>query len=194
MIKKLISMTVLAATVLVSACSSEDILVNPENQNINTFSVDTPDNATILSPEVKGFVTSVSRLGVNLNNEQLKIIEIQRSLKPSGNFASRPANNLTAEKNLDIHFQKHKSQFKGVTSKEIYLQRALEFFERESDSIQYYFDSTSFSKGYQSNVVRFDSKTREISALRSNGDLTTYYISDDLSPKRFVVVPENFRI
>jgi hypothetical protein len=194
MIKKLISMTVLAVTVLLSACSSEDILVTPENQNVNTFSTETPDNATILSPEVKGFVSSVSRLGVNLNNEQLKTIEIQRNLKPSGKFASRPANNLTSDKNLEVHFQKHKSQFKGVTSKEMYLQRALGFFERESDTIQYYFDSTSFAKGYQSNVVRFDSKTREISALRSDGDLTTYYISDDLSPKRFVVVPENFRI
>lgn len=194
MIKKIVSMVVFATTLLLSGCSGDEVVITPENQSLNTFSENVSDDISILAPEIKGFVSEVSKLGVRLSTSQLKTIETQRNLKPSGKFASRPANNLTSEQNLEIHFQKHKSQFKGINTKEDYLDRALGFYERKSETIQYYFDTTSFAKGYQSNIVRFDSQTREISALRSDGDLTTYYISDKLSPKRFVVVPENFKI
>jgi hypothetical protein len=55
--------------------------------------------------------------------------------------------------------------------------------------IQYYFDTTSFAKGYQSNVVIWNSSSKEMTAMRSDGAMTTYYRDPALAANRFVVVP-----
>ena len=179
------------ALISLSGCGSD----------IDTFSdipVDNPQFSSIQSTpvanypaRVQAFISNVSRFGINLNDEQIRQIYTQRYVRPSGKFASRPALNLTSEQNLDIHFKKHYKEFKGISNKEQYLQKALQFLTRESPSANYYFDTTSFAKGYQSNIVKYDAQTHELSAVRNDGDITTFYTSDMPSPKRFVVVPEN---
>ncbi len=138
------------------------------------------------------FEKQISAMGVKLSPEQFKLIALQRHLKPGGGFASRPAVNLTADQNLTVHFNKHKSQFPGINSKEDYLKSAISYLNNSSPTAQYYFDITSFSKGYQSNVVKWDSKTNELSAVRSNADVTTYYKDGKMNPSRFVIVPPEF--
>lgn len=190
MLKKLFTLIGVSLLTL-TGCGTETESINSSinPQNISTFN-DSSENSY---PErTQLFVNNVSKLGVKLKPEQLKTISLQRHLKTSGKFASRPANNLTSEQNLQVHFDKHKKEFPNVKTKEQYLQSAIDFHNRKGETIKYYFDTTSFSKGYQSNVIKYDSKTHELSALRSDGDITTYYTSDDPSPKRFVVVEEEF--
>ncbi|MFN8576144.1 MAG: hypothetical protein U0354_04745 [Candidatus Sericytochromatia bacterium] len=186
MFKKLFTLIGVSLLTL-TGCGTEtdSISTSVSSQNISTFSDSYPERTQV-------FVNNVSKLGVKLQPEQLKTISLQRHLKTSGKFASRPDANLTSEQNLQVHFDKHKKEFPNVKTKEQYLQSAIDFHNRKSPTIKYYFDTTSFSKGYQSNVVKYDSKTHELSALRSDGDITTYYTSDDPSPKRFVVVEEEF--
>lgn len=190
MIKKIFAFVGVSLFAL-TGCGTEtetfNTSINP--QNITTFS----DNENIDSKAQQLFVTNVSKLGVKLQPEQLKTISLQRHLKTSGKFASRPAANLTSEKNLQVHFDKHKKEFPKVRTQEDYLKAAIDFHNRKGETVAYYFDTTSFAKGYQSNVVKYDSKTHELSALRSDGDITTYYTSDEPSSKRFVVVPEEFK-
>ncbi len=165
------------------------------NSPIETAQINAFDRGPINSTAViEMFLQNASKLGVRLNDNELKEIDIQRHVQPSGFWAARPAMNLTAEQNLNIHFIKHKNEFKGINSAAQYLQRALEFQRRQTPSITYFFDITSFDKGYQSNVVKFDARTHEFGALKSNGDITTYYTNDMPSPKRFIVVPEDFSI
>ena len=195
MLKKILTGLSMTSLLFVNACSSEEPVLNQNilPQTTNIQSVSNEQNATdVNAPEIRVFVSNVAKLGVNLSPEQLRIISQQRHLTPSGNFASRPLENLTAEQNLSVHFNKHRKEFKNINNKEQYLQSAVDFHNRKSPSITYYFDTTSFAKKYQSNVIKFDAKTHELSAMRLGGDITTYYTSDTPSLKRFVPVPEDF--
>jgi len=143
---------------------------------------------------VQDFVQKVGKLGQKLSEEELREISAQRHVVPNGKFAPRPAMNLSEKQNLDIHFQKHGKEFKNINSAEDYLQSAIRFHLKKGPTVSYYFDITSFEKGYQSNVVKHDTQTMEFSAMRSDGAITTYYTNNGVSPKRFVPVPEDFVI
>lgn len=181
----------LISLLTLSACGTNiDSFSNAPFETVQISSVEHgPVNNSAV---IENFVKNVTKMGVSLNDGQLKEISIQRHVSPSGLWASRPALNLSAEQNLNIHFNKHKFEFKGIVTPAQYLQRAIEFQNRQSPSVTYYFDITSFDKGYQSNVVKHDAKTGEFGAMRDNGDITTYYTSDIPSNKRFIVVPEDF--
>jgi hypothetical protein len=177
----------------IASCSSNLNLI--ENKNINYHL----GNTSLLSLKKKSnleavekFKKDVYNFGIKLTDEQLRTISTQINIKPSGRFASRPAHNLSAEENLDIHFKKHYKEFNNINSKEEYLKRAVEFLNNNSPTAKRYFDTQSFEKGYQSNVIKYDSKTFELSAMRSDGDVTTYYISKKLPANRFVEIPSGF--
>lgn len=176
----------------VSSCASDLDITSLENINYDVQINSLKAKNKVNLKAVEKFKNDVSKFGINLTDEQLKIISIQNNIKPSGKFASRPAHNLSEEQNLDIHFKKHYKEFQGINSKEEYLERALKFLNNNSPTSKRYFDTQSFAKGYQSNVIKYDSKTFELSAMRSNGDITTYYTSKKLSTERFVEVPSNF--
>lgn len=136
------------------------------------------------------FVKAVSALGLKLNDAQLETIAANRTAKPNGEWAPRPAENLTAEQNLTVHFRKHGAEFSPkIPSAEAYLAQAMDLAEGKRGAIKYYFDITSFKKGYQSCIVRWNSSTTELTALRPDGAMTTYYRDNRLDAKRFVVVP-----
>lgn len=137
------------------------------------------------------FIKAASERGVKLTAQQLQIISAGRSTQPSGEFASRPAANLTAEQNLTVHFQKHGHEFTpAIKSAEEYRQNAVDLAAGRRGAIKFYFDTTSFDKGYQSNVVRWNTQTKEMTAVRpSDGAVTTYYRNFTLAAKRFIVVP-----
>lgn len=142
-------------------------------------------------PKTKeAFLKAVSDRGVKLTVQQLQIISAGRSVQPNGEFASRPAANLTAEQNLDVHFKKHGHEFTPpITSAEQYRQQAVDLAAGKRGTIKFLFDTTSFDKGYQSNVVRWNPQTKEMTAVRPDGAVTTYYRNFNLSAKRFIVVP-----
>ena len=136
------------------------------------------------------FIKEVAARGVKLTEAQLELISKGRSVQPNGTFAARPAANLTAEQNLDVHFKKHAHEFTpAIASAEEYLQRAMDVASGKRGEITYYFDTTSFQKGYQSQVVRWNVKSKEFTALRPDGAVTTLYLNYKLASKRFVEVP-----
>ncbi|HEY9724055.1 MAG TPA: hypothetical protein V6D47_18780 [Oscillatoriaceae cyanobacterium] len=136
------------------------------------------------------FVAAVKADGVKLTSEQLAEISAERHAHPNGEWAARPALNLSAEQNLDVHFHKHASQFHpSPASAEAYLKQAIACANGERGTIHYYFDITSFTKGYQTHVVRWDPQSKEFCAVRTDGAMTTYYIDYGVKPNRFVEVP-----
>lgn len=177
----------------VSGCGNNLSSLNPvgfQNSPVRSFSAPSSQH----SLAVQDFVQKVGKLGQKLTEDQLREISAQRHVVPNGKFAPRPAMNLSEKQNLDVHFQKHGKEFKNINSAEDYLQSAIRFHLKKGPSITYYFDITSFEKGYQSNVVKHDTQTMEFSAMRSDGAITTYYTNNGVSPKRFVPVPEDFVI
>ncbi|GEM_PF-2180199 len=137
------------------------------------------------------FIKEVAARGLKLTDAQLAVIAAGRSVQPSGVFAERPAHKLTAEQNLDIHFKKHGHEFKpAISSAPEYLQHAMDLASGKRGTLTFYFDTQSFSKGYQSNVVRWNQQTKEMTALRPDGAVTTLYLNFKLASKRFVVVPQ----
>lgn len=136
------------------------------------------------------FIQAAAKRGVKLTAQQLQIISVGRSIQPNGQFASRPAEKLTAEQNLDVHFKKHGHEMRPpAQSADEYRQRAVDLAAGRRGTIKFYFDTTSFAKGYQSNVVRWNSQTQEMTAVRPDGAVTTYYLNNSLKPSRFIVVP-----
>lgn len=136
------------------------------------------------------FIKAVATRGVKLTDVQIETIRISRTIKPNGEFAPRPAENLTAQQNLDVHFRKHGNEFSPkLPSADAYKAQAIELAEGKRGTIKFLFDITSFKKGYQSCIVRWNPSTTELTALRPDGALTTYYHDDRMDSKRFVVVP-----
>lgn len=176
----------LALTLLTTGCGS--------SLGTASFLGAPSSSASALSTEPKTkaeFVKEVAARGVKLTDAQLELISKGRNVLPDGTFAARPAANLTADQNLKVHFEKHGHEFSpNIQSQEEYLQRAMDLAAGKRGDIMYFFDTTSFSKGYQSQVVRWNPKTKEFTALRPDGAVTTYYLNYKLAGKRFVVVPK----
>lgn len=176
--------TLLLATIALSGCGqavSPVLSRSATPQMVSTLSV----------PKTKAeFVAAVSALGVKLTEAQIAEIAANRIAKPNGQWAPRPAVNLTAQQNLDVHFKKHGMEFHPqFEDAQGYMEGAIALAEGKRGSVQYYFDSTSFKKGYQSKVVIWNSSTRELTALRPDGAMTTFYHDNKLAPNRFVIVP-----
>lgn len=175
----------LALTFLTTGCGSS--LGMASFQGMQASSVSTLSKAPQTKQE---FIREVKARGVTLSEAQLTMIAQGRKVQPNGVFAPRPAANLTAEQNLKVHFEKHAHEFSpAIASAEEYLQRAIDLAAGRRGQIVYYFDTTSFKKGYQSQVVRWNPKTKEFTALRPDGAVTTYYRNFRLASKRFVEVP-----
>ena len=138
----------------------------------------------------KSFIAAVARLGLKMTSEQVDLVARERAAAPSGEWAPRPAVNLSAEGNLEVHFQKHRRELvPQPTTADEYLARAMKHASGKGTPIVYLFDVQSFDKGYQSHVVRWSSKSHELSAMRVDGAMTTYYLDSKMSSTRFVEVP-----
>ena len=137
----------------------------------------------------EAFVAAARAKGVKLTEANLAEIQTERNLVPIGEWASRPAEKLTAQQNLDVHFRKHGHEFRpAITSAEAYMQQGNDAASGKRGPVRYFFDTTSYKKGYQSHVVRWVPKTNDFTAFKADGAETTYYQS---VPKagRFIEVP-----
>jgi hypothetical protein len=103
------------------------------------LSVSTMRASSLSVPSTKAdFVKAVSALGVSLTDAQLATISADRSLKPNGSWAPRPAANLTADQNLQTHFLKHGMQFHpAIPTAQAYLAQAIALAEGKRGPIQY---------------------------------------------------------
>jgi hypothetical protein len=135
------------------------------------------------------FVASVKSKGVNLTPDQLAEIQAERAVKPNMTWAPRPAVNLTAAQNLTVHFLKHGHEFNPApASEQDYMAQGNAAGSGGRGTVRFFFDTTSYTKGYQSHVVRWVQSTNDFTAFRTDGSETTYYQSQP-QPGRFVEVP-----
>jgi hypothetical protein len=143
-----------------------------------------------VSPKTKEeFVKAAQAKGVKLTEADLTQIQAERKVVPSGLWAPRPAENLTAQANLDVHWKKHGHEFNpAITSAEAYLKQGNDAGSGKRGTVRFFFDTTSFDKGYQTHVVRWVPTTLDFTAFRTDGAETTYYRN---VPKanRFIEVP-----
>lgn len=144
------------------------------------------DNAPATKAE---FIAAAKAKGVKLTDAQLDEIQAERNVEPNGTFAPRPAMNLSAEQNLEVHWKKHGHEFKpALKTPADYMAQANAAGSGKRGAVRFFFDTTSYQKGYQSHVVRWVPATMDFTAFRADGSQTTYYQS---KPKvgRFIEVP-----
>jgi hypothetical protein len=137
------------------------------------------------------FVQAVAALGVQLQPADLTVLSKERAMVPNGQWAERPAANLTAAQNLQVHFLKHGSQFHPApASPQAYLAQAIATAEGQRGTVSYLYDITSNAKGYQTHILRYVAASHELTCVRpTDGAITTYYIDNGLAPNRFVPIP-----
>lgn len=136
------------------------------------------------------FLAELKKRSIKLSAADLATLTKERSLVPSGEFADRPAAKLTGPENLAVHFKKHGHEFKpAIKSEEAYVESAIAAATGKRGEVRFFFDTTSFSKGYQSHIVRWVPKTKEFTAFRADGAMTTYYLNFKVGGSRFIEVP-----
>lgn len=136
------------------------------------------------------FLAELKKRSIKLSASQIATLVKERHLKPTGEFAARPAANLSAEQNLDVHFKKHGHEFSPqIPTAEAYVDQAIAAATGERGQVRYFFDTTSFKKGYQSHIVRWVPTTKDFTAFREDGAMTTYYRNFKLASSRFIEVP-----
>jgi hypothetical protein len=135
------------------------------------------------------FVAAAKSKGVKLSEADLAMIQAERQVTPNGTWAARPAEHLTADQNLDVHFRKHGHEFRpAITSAADYQAQGNAAAMGKRGAVRYFFDTTSFDKGYQSHVIRWVPATHDFTAFKADGTETTYY-QNDPKPNRFIEVP-----
>lgn len=136
----------------------------------------------------EAFIAAAKAKGVSLTDAQVELIRAEFRAVPNGRFAARPAMNLSAQQNLDVHFQKHGHEFKpAIASAEAYVAQGNAAATGKRGAVRFFFDTTSFQKGYQSHVVRWVPATHDFTAFMADGSETTYY-QNDPKPNRFIEV------
>lgn len=147
-----------------------------------------PPRQDLPSPEA-AFIKAVAAHGETLTPDQLDVIQHERQLVPNGQWAPRPADNLTAEQNLQVHFLKHGNQFHpSPSTPEEYMAWGNDAANGKHGEVKFVFDLKSFANGYQSHVMRWVKTTLDFTAFRPDGCETTYY-KDIPSDDRYVEVP-----
>jgi hypothetical protein len=165
----------------------QSVVAGSRTTNVSALS---KGGGAFVSPKSKEeFAAAAKAKGVKLSEEDLAMIQAERQVKPSGIWAPRPAEKLTAEQNLDVHFKKHGHEFRpALTSAAAYMAQGNAAGNGERGTVRFFFDITSFDKGYQTHVVRWVPQTHDFMAFRTDGAETTYY-QNDPQPNRFIEVP-----
>jgi hypothetical protein len=137
----------------------------------------------------EAFVAAAKAKGAKLTDAQLAEIQAERQVVPNGTWAPRPAEHLSAAENLDVHFRKHGHEFRPALQSEAdYMAQGNAAATGKRGAVRYFFDTTSYQKGYQSHVVRWVPTTRDFTAFKADGSETTYY-QNVPKPNRFIEVP-----
>lgn len=184
MTTKMASLSLLLVSATLWACGSAPMVVAPQAMQ----PAPAVRSLTTQTAGEKAFREELGRRNIRLSEDQIAIIRAERRAVPSGLFAPRPAANLTAEQNLEVHYQKHRKEF-GHTSAEEYLREAIAHLAGRKGELQYFYDTTSFQKGYQTHVVRWNPQSKDFGAVKADGAITTYYKNFTINSKRFVPVP-----
>lgn len=173
-------LSVAVALIALTGCAQAPAIVAPAGASVSVFHKAAPVSEA-------AFLDALKQAKIQLSDEQKAIIEAERTVKPSGLMAPRPAEKLSAEQNLEVHFRKHRGEFGSKTAEE-YLAQGVAAGRGERGAMRLFFDTTSFKKGYQTHVVRWNPKNLDFCAFRTDGAMTTYY-KNKVKPGRFIELP-----
>ena len=104
-------LSVALALIALTGCAQSPVMHAPASAGVSALQSSAPVTQA-------AFVDALKKANVRLTDKELAVIEAERKVAPSGVMAPRPAENLSAEQNLDVHFKKHGHEF-GVKSAEV---------------------------------------------------------------------------
>lgn len=175
---------IVVAVSLLAGCG-----VSPTQQLAQVRAAATARAKAVDATSKASFVAAAKAKGISLTEDQLAELQAERAVKPNNTWAPRPAANLTADQNLQTHFLKHGHEFNPkITSAAAYMAQGNAAGNGDRGPVRFFFDTTSFDKGYQTHVVRWVQKTHDFTAFKPDGSETTYY-QNDPQPSRFIEVP-----
>lgn len=182
--KKVLTTVLSLSTLLIMSCSSttEEVIISsaPINNSVQTNNYTDSEVYSNLSNELK-------KQKITLKSDEVKQVQKLLNVKPTGEWTPGPENDSKA--NLQKHFLKHKNDFKpAYKTQEDYLNAAIKAAKDNCDTCNYYFDTRYYTQEKMVSVVKWNSKTLELSVTRDNGQIATYFTDKTMNPPRFILI------
>lgn len=182
--KVLAQLVALSSLFIVSCSSSPDELLNADLYPVNT----TVQAKSYSDSEVSVLKDTMKKQSLSLSNEDLSKIKELMEVKPTGEWTPGPENNPKA--NLSKHYLKHRKDFKpAFENEEDYLKAAIKAANNNCDTCNYYFDRKYYTDDKIVSVIKWNSKTLELTVVRDNGQIATYFTDKTVKAPRFILVP-----
>ncbi|MFN8670706.1 MAG: hypothetical protein U0457_01320 [Candidatus Sericytochromatia bacterium] len=198
-LKKLINfgITSLIAVSSFTACSREAAFDESldENQVLEEGSKSSKVSSQSISYKINSrsdFDSELSKQNVKLAVSDYDMIKKLARVKPIGQWTPGPENNSAA--NQKKHFIKHGHDFKPPYNNENdYLKGAIAAFNNTAPESNFYMDLDYYKKDKIVSLVKWNSKTYEITVVRVNGQTATYFLDNKLKQNRFILVPNDLK-
>lgn len=174
--------TLTTVSILAFSCSSigDEYYDLSSNQTNNTIKTLNSEN---------NFVKELEKKNIFLNEEELNMVIRLKNVEPAGRWTPGPEDN--SEANMVKHFEKHGEDFEPpIKSVQDYFQKAI--LASKSPNGKYYFDTKPYFDSKIVSLVKWNSKTKEFTVTRENGQIATYFLNAKVKADRYVVVPEDF--
>lgn len=182
--KKVLNTVLTLSTLLLMSCSSttDEVITSspPVNNTVQVNNYSDSEVFTNLTNELK-------KQNISLKSDDIKKVQKLLEVEPTGEWTPGPEND--SEANLKKHFIKHKNDFKpAFKTQDDYLNAAIKAAKNDCDTCNYYFDTRYYTQDKIISVVKWNSKTLELTVTRDNGQIATYFPDKTMKAPRFILI------
>lgn len=182
--KKVLNTVLTLSTLLLMSCSSttDEVITSspPVNNTVQVNNYSDSEVFTNLTNELK-------KQNISLKSDDIKKVQKLLEVEPTGEWTPGPEND--SEANLKKHFIKHKNDFKpAFKTQDDYLNAAIKAAKNDCDTCNYYFDTRYYTQDKIISVVKWNSKTLELTVTRDNGQIATYFTDKTMKAPRFILI------
>lgn len=183
--KNLLKKTLLFSLISLFSCNSDYIestqLLTQDSSKISYSSI---------QPNEEGFVAKLKTFNINLKEDEIDKVRKLSKVKAKAEWTPGPENN--SELNLEKHFIKHGKDFNpDFANVEDYFKAAIKAANSSSQNSNYYFDIKYYKDEQIISLIKWNSKTYELTVTRENGQIATYFLDNKINSSRFVLYPKN---
>ncbi len=183
--KKVLNTVLSLSSILVMSCSNstDEIVTNITNIADNTVQAKNYDDPQVLA----NLSTQLKKQNISLKTQEIEQVKKLIDVEATGEWTPGPENAPKA--NLTKHFIKHKNDFKPpFKAEEDYLESAIKASKSSCDECNYYFDTRYYKDENIVSVIKWNSKTRELTVTRDNGQIATYFTDKTVKEPRFILI------
>jgi len=136
------------------------------------------------------FIEKLKSLDINLNEDEIQKVRNLSKVKAKYEWTPGPEND--SKLNLEKHFIKHGKDFNPpFNNSQEYLEAAVKAANDKSKYSNYYFDVKYYKDSKIISLIKWNSKTYNLTVTRENGQIATYFLDRNINNNRFVLYPKD---